>query len=186
MSVNRAYITSLGTTAILVASSLILLAVTSAIVAFDGWPGHSAAAAVDRVTVKIPPVAAQPVAATTAGSTTTTSATFRAASVTVVGGPGARRSAPTSAPTAPVEQPVPGDQGATAGTAPVSDTSAAQRQSSASSPPGSTPRPGDPVRQTTDAAGDSIAPVSPAGAQAVVNAGEAVATAIDTVAPPTP
>ena len=181
MSVNRAYITSLGTTAILVASSLLVLAVTSAIVAFDSWPGHSAAAAVDRVTVKIPPVSAQPLPGA-AGSTGTASTRTRTATAIVAGAPGARRTAPTSAPTAPVEQPVPSGQDTTTGTAPANGST--QRPAPSTSPPDPAPRAGDPVRQTTGTAGQILSPVSPVGAQTVVNAGDAVATVIDTVAPP--
>src|SRR3954447_16485096 len=36
---SRAYITSLGTTGVLIASSILMLAVVSTIVAFRGWPG---------------------------------------------------------------------------------------------------------------------------------------------------
>src|SRR3954470_10871341 len=39
MRARVAYISSLGTTAILVAAALLMLAVVSAIVAFRGWPG---------------------------------------------------------------------------------------------------------------------------------------------------
>src|SRR4051794_41224458 len=114
MSVNRAYITSLGTTAILVASSLLVLAVTSTIVAFDGWPGHSAAAAVDRVTVKVPAVAAQPVPAASASSVTAATRT-RVTAAGVAGTPGARR-APPPPPAPPPGQPLPGGGGTTSGT----------------------------------------------------------------------
>ena len=182
MSVNRAYITSLGTTAILVASSLHVLAVTSAIVAFDGWPGHSAAAAVDRVTVKVPPVGAQPLPA--AISTTAVAGGARTSAATVAGTLGGGRTAPTSAPTAPVEQPVPAGQDTTRGTAPVTGSSVAQRQSPPSGPQDPGPRAGDPVRNTAGTAGQVLVPVSPVAAQTVVNAGDAVATVIDTVAPP--
>ena len=184
MSVNRAYISSLGTTAILVACSLLVLAVTSAIVAFDSWPGHSAAAAVDRVTVKIPPVSAQPVPAF-AGSAGTASTRTRTVTTTVAGTPGARRTAPTSAPTAPVEQPVPSGQDTVTGGASGTGTAVAERRSPSTAPQDPAPRPGDPVRDTTGTAGQVLTPVSPTAAQSVVNAGEAVATVIDTVAPTT-
>src|SRR5919197_1908869 len=39
MRASRAYIASLGTTGVLVGSSILLLFVVSAIVAFRGWPG---------------------------------------------------------------------------------------------------------------------------------------------------
>jgi hypothetical protein len=41
MRARPAYISSLGTTAILVAAALLMLAVVSAIVAFRGWPGSA-------------------------------------------------------------------------------------------------------------------------------------------------
>src|SRR3954463_847698 len=41
MRARFAYISSLGTTAILVAAALLMLAVVSAIVAYRGWPGDS-------------------------------------------------------------------------------------------------------------------------------------------------
>ena len=40
MRASRAYIASLGTTGVLIASGLMLLVVVSAIVAFQGWPGQ--------------------------------------------------------------------------------------------------------------------------------------------------
>jgi hypothetical protein len=181
MSVNRAYITSLGTTAILVASSLLVLAVTSTIVAFDGWPGHSAAAAVDRVTVKIPAVAAQPVPAASASSVTAATRT-RVTAAGVAGTPGARRTAPT-ARTAPLEQPLPSGGDTTSGTGTATGSTVAQRQAPSTGPQDPAPRAGDPVRETAGTAGQAISPVSPTGSQAVVNAGEAVATVIDAVAP---
>src|SRR5690349_1222888 len=45
MRARVAYISSLGTTAILVAAALMLLAVVSAIVAFRGWPGSATGSA---------------------------------------------------------------------------------------------------------------------------------------------
>ena len=39
MKATRAYIASLGTTGVLVASSALLLVVVSALVAFNAWPG---------------------------------------------------------------------------------------------------------------------------------------------------
>src|SRR3954454_23570639 len=42
MRARFAYITSLGTTAILVAAALLMLGVVGAIVTFHGWPGSAA------------------------------------------------------------------------------------------------------------------------------------------------
>ena len=43
MRAGKAYISSLGTTGLLIASSLLLLMVVGAFVAFDSWPGQAAA-----------------------------------------------------------------------------------------------------------------------------------------------
>src|SRR5437763_15545530 len=55
--------TSLWTTGILVASSIFVLAFTSALVAFDRWPGAAAGAQIDHVTVSAPAPAVQKVIA---------------------------------------------------------------------------------------------------------------------------
>src|SRR3954463_6374740 len=49
MRARFAYISSLGTTAILVAAALLMLAVVSAIVAFRGWPGQASSGGVQTV-----------------------------------------------------------------------------------------------------------------------------------------
>src|SRR3954466_9249364 len=41
MRATKAYIASLGTTGLLLAASILMLAVVSAVVAFDRWPGGS-------------------------------------------------------------------------------------------------------------------------------------------------
>src|SRR3954451_22693830 len=54
MRARVAYISSLGTTAILVAAALLMLAVVGAIVAFRGWPGAANGADVPSVPVPSP------------------------------------------------------------------------------------------------------------------------------------
>ncbi len=49
MRARVAYISSLGTTAILVAAALLMLAIVGALVAFRGWPGNANGAVVQRV-----------------------------------------------------------------------------------------------------------------------------------------
>lgn len=51
MRARVAYISSLGTTTILVCAALLILAVGSALVAFRGWPGGTTASGVQRVTL---------------------------------------------------------------------------------------------------------------------------------------
>ena len=57
MRARVAYISSLGTTAILVAAALLMLAVVGAIVTFRGWPGSEAGAQVQPVPLTAPPAA---------------------------------------------------------------------------------------------------------------------------------
>jgi hypothetical protein len=52
MRATKAYIAGLGTTGILITCFLLLLAVGSALVAFDGWPGAAADDGLERVVVK--------------------------------------------------------------------------------------------------------------------------------------
>jgi hypothetical protein len=58
MRARVAYISSLGTTAILVAAALLMLIVVGAIVAFRGWPGAANAAGVQSVPLTSPLVRA--------------------------------------------------------------------------------------------------------------------------------
>jgi hypothetical protein len=52
MRATKAYIAGLGTTGILITCFLLLLAVGSALVAFQGWPGAAAGDGLERVVVK--------------------------------------------------------------------------------------------------------------------------------------
>lgn len=54
MRADRAYIASLGTTGVLVASAVLLLAVVSALVAFRGWPGTGFAEDIGHLVVGEP------------------------------------------------------------------------------------------------------------------------------------
>src|SRR5215208_14623 len=54
MRARAAYISSVGTTSILVVAAVLLLGVVSALVAFRGWPGHTAGDAVASVPVESP------------------------------------------------------------------------------------------------------------------------------------
>jgi hypothetical protein len=52
MKATKAYIAGLGTTGVLIAGFFVLLAVGSALVAFNGWPGAAAGDELDRVVVE--------------------------------------------------------------------------------------------------------------------------------------
>src|SRR4051794_23427564 len=103
MSVNRAYITSLWTTGILVASAILVLALTSAIVAFDRWPGNAAGAPVDRLPVASPPAPESLVTSTAAAGRPSASARLRGRSAPVrqLGGGPARPQPQTLTSTPP-------------------------------------------------------------------------------------
>jgi hypothetical protein len=58
MKATKAYIASLGTTGMLLASSLALLLVVSAIVAFNGWPGSTLADRIGSLAANGPEAAA--------------------------------------------------------------------------------------------------------------------------------
>src|SRR5438128_1965419 len=57
MRATKAYIASLGTTGVLLAGSLLMLAVVSAVVAFDRWPGGNVTAPVQTVVLDDKPAA---------------------------------------------------------------------------------------------------------------------------------
>src|SRR4051812_13464701 len=54
MRTRSAYIRSFGVTGILVSASVMMLAIVSAIVAFDGWPTSASARGVETVAIDVP------------------------------------------------------------------------------------------------------------------------------------
>ena len=183
MSINRAYITSLSTTAILVASSVLVLAVTSAIVAFDHWPRNAASAPVDRVTVGPSAVAAQPLVATI-GAAGLTAARAGVVAVRARPAPAAPSPRGGSPPTAPGEGPAPSAPSpAPTPAVPAPGARAASPPSQAPPPqPHDSPRPGDPIRATGDRLDNAIAPVNPAAGHTVAQVSGAAADAVDEAA----
>jgi hypothetical protein len=192
MSVNRAYITSLWTTGILVASSILVLAVTSAIVAYDRWPKSASVAPVDRVTV-VPTPATAPVSSAAAPARTRAGgpsvATVR---VTPLPAPSAGAPAPVRGPDGTPRAPHVGDPGSSTTAPAPSAPAAAPAQRSVPSEP--TPRQressplGDVIRGTGDTVGGALTPVSPTAGQTVTQVGDAAADVADAVAgsPPDP
>jgi hypothetical protein len=176
MSVNRAYITSLWTTGILVASSILVLALTSAIVAFDRWPGNAAGAPVDRLTVA-PPAPDSLVTSTGAAGPPAASARLHAGSAPVRylgGGPATPRSQTlTSTPprqiyiSSPAGAPSPGKPPSRTPTAPKSD-----------------PGPGAPIRIVGNTTGGQLDPVSPQAGGLARDAGGGGADAVDAIVRP--
>jgi hypothetical protein len=70
MKATKAYIASLGTTGVLLAASILMLAVVSAVVAFDRWPGASAAAPLQTLVLTDKPAPIQVSARSEAPSAT--------------------------------------------------------------------------------------------------------------------
>jgi hypothetical protein len=115
MRASRAYIAGLGTTSVLVASALLLLAVVSALVAFRGWPGTGLTENVSsvvvgqpqRLAVEGPPqvaLNAAPAAAAVAGSPARGTAAA-ASSGLRIGGTQVIRTAAESTPVPTVRDP---------------------------------------------------------------------------------
>jgi hypothetical protein len=70
MKATKAYIASLGTTGVLLAASILMLAVVSAVVAFDRWPGASASAPIQTLVLNDQPAAIRVGAGATGASLT--------------------------------------------------------------------------------------------------------------------
>ena len=183
MSVNRAYITSLWTTGILVASSFFVLALTSAIVAFDRWPGSASVAPIDHVTVS--PSSSVPAGAAAARPPVVVPVhvrhrtTRRAATAPTSPAPVRRTpSAPQSTP--PARTP-------TTATPTPAQTSQPQTGGGQDAPPPQNPAPrqkggpGDYLRQTGGTLGGQIGTVSPQAGSLVVTAADATADDADGV-----
>jgi hypothetical protein len=185
MKATKAYIASLGTTGVLLAASILMLAVVSAVVAFDRWPGANAATPIKTLvlTDKAPPIQVSAQAAgssatpaargTTGGGTSRPSATHNAGGVAgerITGGtrtpavtPG--HSTPSIVPAVPKPlQPVEDT------TTPIFDTI---------SNPGTTAgQLADGTQALTNDAGVSVGRVSPDVGSTVVSTGDAAAQAV--------
>src|SRR5438045_7217666 len=84
MKATKAYIASLGTTGVLLAASILMLAVVSAVVAFDRWPGAGAQAPVKTLVLADTPAAIRVGTHSTAPSAT---AAARNATLAALGRP---------------------------------------------------------------------------------------------------
>jgi hypothetical protein len=148
MRARVAYISSLGTTAILVAAALLMLALVGALVAFRGWPGNANGAAVQPVPLGLGSRIARTVivrpAATTRHVVRVRSSSARAATKARASTAGLVKSPEPDVVPGIVMEPVPpatmtpvapGPRGGSA--APVAQPAVA---------PPATPNPGDPTR----------------------------------------
>ena len=184
MKATKAYIASLGTTGVLLAASILMLAVVSAVVAFDRWPGGQVAAPVKTLvlTDKAAPIrvsarAAEPSATASARSAPSAAGALgraprnTATSGERIGTPGG--SAPAATPTRPVAAAPP------AIVKPPVDVPPAPPIFDTISNPGTTAgQVADGTQAVTDTAGVSVGRVSPEVGGAVAGAGQAVAQTV--------
>ncbi|HEX6715111.1 MAG TPA: hypothetical protein VF066_17100 [Thermoleophilaceae bacterium] len=186
MKATKAYIASLGTTGVLLAASILMLAVVSAVVAFDRWPGANVQGPVQTLVLdeKAPAIR---VSASSSGQSATT-ARAGAVARAVARGTAPRRisngggvagervtspgaSAPVTAVppvVAPVVPPVQPPQ------VPSPDTVI----NSISNPDTTTSQIADGTQAVTDQAGVSVGRVSPDVGNAVTGTGQQVSQAV--------
>jgi hypothetical protein len=184
LKATKAYIASLGTTGVLLAASVLMLAVVSAVVAFDAWPGANAPNPVRTLVLNDKPAAIRVSAHATAPATAAArravlaagAARGRAVTRPAGGLPGQRLSGgnrsvtparPAPALPAPVAKPVQQVQNAAS---PIFD---------AVSNPGSTAtQVADTAQGVTDSAGVSLAKISPQVGAVVQQAGQTAAQTV--------
>ena len=187
MKTTRAYIASIGTTGVLIASAVVLLLVGSALVAFNGWPGGGGNGERDSVVVEDGSIVLEgpeQVAADAAPA---------AAAVAAVPAPGtpaavaAAQGVPVAESGAPA---VPGGPGPENRIAPREDaggTRPAVPPPVAGAPGGgpvSAPTPGaveQTTRELTRRAGETAGQVDPRLAEGITRTGEAVEGLVDGV-----
>lgn len=188
MRATKAYIASLGTTGVLLAAAILLLAVVSGVVAFDQWPQGNSSTRVQTLTLRqqAAPIRVSARAAAPAATRAARSATPPAAGARVTPrlGTGGRRitaglnaPVPSPSPLAPLAPVAPLPPAATAPTQPVQDA-AAPVIDAISNPSTTTGRVADAVQGVTDAAAVSLGRVSPQVGGAVAGTGQAVAETV--------
>jgi hypothetical protein len=185
MRATKAYIASLGTTGVLLGASILLLAVVSAVVAFDRWPSGDVSARVQTLVLADKPAPIR-VSATASGSAATSIADGAAGTVAVprAGGGGQivgdeRVSGRPGTPPATDQSPlskvvpeVPADplKDVRPATDPIIDT--------ISNPATTAGQVADGAQSVTDAAGVSLGQVSPELGNAVIGTGQAAAQTV--------
>lgn len=185
MKATKAYIASLGTTGVLLAASILMLAVVSAVVAFDRWPGDKYSNDVQTLvlTDKAPPIRVSArSAAPSATASRAPAVALRAVTPRItpdVGGVGGERFSGGSAPSAGAPaNPLPAvPQDPAKALQPVQDT-ATPIFDSISNPGTTAGQIADGTQAVTDAAGVSVGRVSPDVGSAVTTGGQTVSQAI--------
>jgi hypothetical protein len=186
---SRAYITSLGTTGVLIASSILLFVVVSTIVAFRGWPGDdivdglgSLRVGEDQTAFEITGPAqiaadAAPAAAAVGATPPAGSAAAAAGSTPTAGGPAPDTPAAGGAPTADTTTPgAPQSPGTNQGTGTTSG-----QQPGVPTPPVSpvTGRVGGTTENLTNNAGQTVGGVNPGLGKTVSDTGKAVSDIVE-------
>jgi hypothetical protein len=184
MKATKAYIASLGTTGVLLAASLLMLAVVSAVVAFDRWPGSAVQNPAQTLLLEDKAPAIRVSANSTAPSATTavrTVAGVPAAAVapraTFNGGgvAGQRFTAPSTGAPTPAASPLPG----VPKTPDVPQVPTPDNVIDSISNPGTTAgQIADGAQTVTDQAGISVGKVSPDVGNAVAVTGQQVSQTI--------
>ena len=204
MSARKAYISSLGTTGLLIAAALAMLVVVGALVAFDRWPSQAVAEAesvpVTRDAVHATRPAGEPRSfARTGPSARSTAisekrsraalrqAAARAGGVDATGGPAIHEPivsdlpAPNSAPAAPAPA-APQHQAAAPAPDPAPQVPARPDPTVPAIAPGSlAPTAEDTLADATTSLGDTVGGLSPALGEAVGGTGTTTAGTIETL-----
>ena len=186
MKATKAYIASLGTTGVLLGASILMLAVVSAVVAFDGWPNGHVSTRVQTLVLTEKPspirVNARPAALQTASPTRTPAAGALARRAPQGNAPGARTRPVTrgTIPAAPAKPVAPLPAAVSKPLAPVTNGSE-QIITVISNPSTTAGQVADGVQQTTDATGVSLGRLSPQLGSAVAGTGETVAATVRAV-----
>jgi hypothetical protein len=185
MKATKAYIASLGTTGVLLGASILMLAVVSAVVAFDRWPTGNVSTRVQTLVLsdKPAPIRVSATASGVTGAAAVARATTGGVAVprALRNGDGvagqriaAGRPAAPSTPAGPLPIVAPAVPKALQ---PVTDQSQ-QIIYTISNPSTATTQVADGAQSVTDAAGVSVGRVSPQVGDAVAGAGQAAAQAV--------
>jgi len=178
MRATKAYIASLGTTGVLLGASLLMLAVVSAVVAFNRWPDSGVSTRVQtlmlndqaapiRVSAVAPGARAGAAAAAARGAAARGGTVPRVLGRTFTGGRlGTIGSGPPPAPAQPLRPPFP----ITGPTGPIEVPNPSPREVGK--------QVADQAQQATDSAGATVGGANPQAGQAVTDGGRAVADAL--------
>jgi hypothetical protein len=160
MKATKAYIASLGTTGVLLAASILMLAVVSAVVAFDRWPGAKVSAPAQTLLL------------------TDQAPAIRVSANANTGGVGGERfTGGTRTPSAAPANPLPAAPDPTKALQPVQDTTT-PIVDSISNPGTTAGQVADGAQAVTDAAGVSVGRVSPDVGTTVTTAGQTASQTI--------